>query len=124
MSIRVYLSLFVPLVQRGPSQRCYSFIFPYYKALSGKTTLLDTVRHSKVQLGTPVFFRLLISLFLSLSFLSGEAGGITQQIGATLVPLAEVLTRTANLREEAKVDIKLPGLVFIDTPGHESFRSL
>jgi translation initiation factor 5B len=67
----------------------------------GKTTLLDTIR------GTTVARR--------------EAGGITQHIGATEVPL-EVIKKVCKspLIEKTRV----PGLLFIDTPGHHAFTSL
>jgi len=67
----------------------------------GKTTLLDTIR------GTTVAKK--------------EAGGITQHIGATEVPL-EVLKKICKspLIEKTRV----PGLLFIDTPGHHAFTSL
>ncbi len=68
----------------------------------GKTTILDSIRKSAVA--------------------SGEAGGITQHIGATEVPLEIVRKLCGCLVEEGK--IKIPGLLFIDTPGHEAFTTL
>lgn len=68
---------------------------------AGKTKLLDCIRHTNVQ--------------------KGEAGGITQQIGATYVPV-EYIKERAKPREG--VVIKVPGLLVIDTPGHESFSNM
>jgi translation initiation factor 5B len=68
----------------------------------GKTTFLDMIR------GTGVVDR--------------EAGRITQHIGATEVPM-EGLRKACGPLMEGK-DFKIPGLLFIDTPGHESFTSL
>lgn len=68
----------------------------------GKTTLLDTIRGSAVS--------------------EGEAGAITQHIGATAVPLETVSEMAGSLVNPA--DFDLPGLLFIDTPGHHSFSTL
>jgi len=68
----------------------------------GKTTILDNIRRSTVA--------------------AGEAGGITQHIGATEVPLDVIKKICGRLIEEEK--IKIPGLLFIDTPGHEAFSTL
>ncbi|CAL4899126.1 unnamed protein product [Urochloa decumbens] len=51
----------------------------------------------------------------------GEAGGITQQIGATYLPVENIRERT-SLKAEAT--IKVPGLLVIDTPGHQSFSNM
>ncbi|KAL4860126.1 Eukaryotic translation initiation factor 5B [Chlorella vulgaris] len=71
---------------------------------TGKTKILDNIRRTNVQ--------------------DGEAGGITQQIGATYIPASAVETRTEELRKGRQFDLKLPGLLVIDTPGHESFSNL
>lgn len=68
----------------------------------GKTSLLDYIR------GTTVSSR--------------EAGFITQHIGATEVPLEHIEKVCAQLMGKKKFDV--PGLLFIDTPGHQSFTSL
>ncbi|MFC7069443.1 translation initiation factor IF-2 [Halobaculum lipolyticum] len=68
----------------------------------GKTTLLDRIRGSAVQ--------------------EGEAGAITQHIGATAVPLETISDMAGSLVDPT--DFDLPGLLFIDTPGHHSFSTL
>ncbi|RLM99383.1 eukaryotic translation initiation factor 5B-like [Panicum miliaceum] len=68
---------------------------------AGKTKLLDCIRRSNVQ--------------------GGEAGGITQQIGATYLPVENIRERTSP---KAEATIKVPDLLVIDTPGHQSFSNM
>ena len=68
----------------------------------GKTSLLDQIRGSAVS--------------------EGEAGAITQHIGSTAVPLDVISEIAGELVDPA--DFDLPGLLFIDTPGHHSFSTL
>ncbi len=70
----------------------------------GKTTLLDKIR--------------------STAIVSKESGGITQHIGASEVPIDTIKKICSNLKNFDQKNISIPGLLFIDTPGHEAFTNL
>jgi translation initiation factor 5B len=70
----------------------------------GKTLLLDKIRGTAIQ--------------------NSEAGGITQAIGASIIPLDTIKEICGELLNNLKMDFTIPGLLFIDTPGHEAFTNL
>lgn len=70
----------------------------------GKTKLLDTIRRTTV--------------------VDREAGAITQAIGASIVPLETIQRLCGDLLKVLNIEIKIPGLLFIDTPGHAAFTNL
>jgi translation initiation factor 5B len=67
----------------------------------GKTSLLDRIRGSSV--------------------VKTESGAITQHIGATLVPIDAIRKMSGSME---KMPLNVPGLLFIDTPGHHAFTTL
>ena len=71
---------------------------------SGKTQLLDTIRNTAI--------------------VESEPGKITQCIGCSQIPVEVIKRISGNLLIKSKIEIKIPGFLIIDTPGHSAFTNL
>jgi translation initiation factor 5B len=70
----------------------------------GKSSILDKIR------GTAI--------------VKSEPGLITQSIGASIIPLNVIKSICGGLLQAVKMDLAIPGLLLIDTPGHAAFTNL
>jgi translation initiation factor 5B len=71
---------------------------------SGKTQLLDTVRNTAI--------------------VESEPGKITQSIGCSQIPAETIKKICGILMGRGKIELKIPGFIILDTPGHAAFTSL
>ncbi len=70
----------------------------------GKSSILDAIRGTNI--------------------LATEAGAITQAIGASIIPLDTIQQKCGTLLDSLNMKFNIPGILFIDTPGHAAFTTL
>ncbi len=92
------------LVARTCNNLCCPVVVILGHVNTGKMKLLDKIRKTNIK--------------------EAEVGGITQQIWATYFEKKMLLAQTARLNEMEEFKLTLPGMLVIDTPGHELFTNL
>ncbi|MBI2647655.1 translation initiation factor IF-2 [Candidatus Woesearchaeota archaeon] len=70
----------------------------------GKSSILDKIRDTAI--------------------VASEAGGITQAIGASIIPQSTIKKICNHLLNFFKMEIKIQGILAIDTPGHAAFSNI
>src|SRR3989338_1488731 len=70
----------------------------------GKSSMLDKIRNTAI--------------------VASEAGGITQAIGASIIPIETIKKICGKILAQLNMEITIPGLLTIDTPGHAAFTNL
>lgn len=70
----------------------------------GKSSILDFIRKTNI--------------------ISQEAGGITQKISSSSIPMESIKQISGELLNSLKIKLTIPGMLFVDTPGHAAFNSL
>ncbi len=71
---------------------------------AGKTSIMDSIRDT-------------VSAYK-------ESGGLTQNIGVTEVPTERINEIAEDILKKFNINIKVPSILFIDSPGHEAFITL
>ena len=69
---------------------------------AGKTSLIDIIKKSNIA--------------------ASEAGGITQTVSGNYITIDSIIDKTKVINGKYAVEPTIPGLVIIDTPGHEAFN--
>ncbi|MEK6937394.1 MAG: translation initiation factor IF-2, partial [Nanoarchaeota archaeon] len=70
----------------------------------GKSSILDRIRNTNI--------------------IASEAGGITQAISFTNLSLKRIKQVSGGLLDALKINLTIPGVLFLDTPGHAAFNNL
>ncbi len=70
----------------------------------GKTSIADAIRQTRVA--------------------AREIGSITQHIGASEIPLTAIQEFSKDVLAKLPIQFTIPGLLLIDTPGHDAFTNL
>ncbi len=70
----------------------------------GKSSILDRIRNTNI--------------------IASEAGGITQSISFTNLSSKRIKQVSGGLLDALKISLTIPGILFLDTPGHAAFNNL